>query len=189
MAIYAIGSRVLRKLGSSKVAPLAWHAYYLGASSSPKRILVTRTTLERFWYKVFPYQDNEIAIERDIGCDLIEQGTRTRLAGIEALGDPSDERLELLRGVLVGGPGTPDEPERWIPMTATVRLRPGRDAAADFAHERAHDPWYALERYGSVGGQTVDGEPQWRVDGYAHELMDLSGDLRFEVLALGRRES
>lgn len=56
--------------------------YWLGASSSPKFVIITKIEKDRFFYRAYPF-DKDIGIERDAGEDLIKTGLSNRLKLIE----------------------------------------------------------------------------------------------------------
>lgn len=170
MSIYSIGAGGLRKLGPSKIKLLPNHAYYLGASSSPSRVIVTSVGENRFTYRSFPYQGRDIAIEAAIGLDLIEQGCRTRHAMTKVF---APEEAAWLARVLDGGPGEPDDPARWVPVRWRVQpVKPYKG-----------DPWYWAEEYGGVGGVETDNGYAYEIDGYMKDAAALAADPRFVIVS------
>jgi len=79
-AIYAMdfGKGGMRELGDDKMVILPNSEYYIGASSSPDHIVVTKVDDRMIHYYKYPYK-KELRIEKPIGMDLIRQGVTTWL--------------------------------------------------------------------------------------------------------------
>jgi hypothetical protein len=96
-ARFAITGSGLKKPGRIAVFPN--HEYYIGASTSPEHIVVTKVTDDTIHYRKYPY-DRELRVERWIGEDLIAQGTATWLRSGYVKYQP--ERAKRLRAVMAG---------------------------------------------------------------------------------------
>ncbi len=143
--------------------------YYIGASSSPSRIIVTRVEGDNFWYRTYPYNGRELL--GDAICrSLVRRGTVTRVANIKdylrrhlAHGEDDELRDEYLTEIeafekLLAGEPAPElveDPEGLKYGHALL-------TAGEGPHPRG-DAWYSAEHYGGVGGITIDGVEHYRV--------------------------
>lgn len=76
-SIYSITAGGLKALDTSvEIYPNS--VYFLGASSSPDRIIVTKVDSKWITYRKYPYE-SDLKIEASIGKDLIVTGTNTWL--------------------------------------------------------------------------------------------------------------
>ncbi len=92
-----IGGKGLQKL--KKIAIFKDHEYYIGASSSPEHIVVTKVTDDAIHYRKSPYK-KELRVERWVGEDLIAKGTATWLKSGYVKYQP--ERAKRLRAAMAG---------------------------------------------------------------------------------------
>jgi len=170
-AIYSIGSTGLRKLGGSKVAIVKDRMYWLGASSSPNMIIVTRVGDDQFWYKTYPFTGREVGITNDIGKDLIEKGSRTHLKMYGKHMDRAEKKS--IEDLLQGGKGKKVDIRDFEPVRIT--------AVAAKGHED-EDLWRAAERYGGVGGRDLpDGRMAYEINSDRKALKLMKKDKRFEI--------
>lgn len=78
-AVFAIGSGGLRKLSDAGAIHIEKDSmYYLGASTSPDLIVVTKVDSKFITYRHWPYTKDS-KVEHRIGQDLISRGTTTAL--------------------------------------------------------------------------------------------------------------
>ena len=93
-------------IGASGLRPLAGHniyigvgsQYYIGASSSPKHVVITHLVGDNVYYRNSPYT-TDIQCPRDIFCDLAECGCKTWLSFYGKLDHPL---AGTIRNVLAG---------------------------------------------------------------------------------------
>ena len=141
--MYAIGSGGLRRLGGMTVFPN--QVYYMGASSSPDGIFVTRVTDDTVTYKQLYSMGKEQRIQRPIADDLIRQGTETWLKSGYSKYHP--ERARKFKALLAGKKQPPEKEEdyvRWEVDAVATNPPTGKMT-------RETDPWYRAEEYGNVG--------------------------------------
>lgn len=153
--------------------------YYMGASTSPESIVVTRVTpgvihyYHPYAWGEAPGAERERRIDRWIGEDLIMQGTRTWL---ETYGkhrpDEAAEYEAMLRGE-PGGPATHVEPGDYDRLRVTV---------APTGPEEDLDLWRLAERYGNVGGRTTPRGDVLEVEGFRSSVMQIADDPAFKIV-------
>jgi len=180
--MYAIGSGGLRKLGGMTIFPN--QVYFMGASSSPSGIFVTRVTDDAVTYKQLYSMGKEQRIQRPIADDLVRQGTETWLKSGYQKYQP--ERARKLKALLAGKKQPPEKEEdyvRWRVEVKAVNPPTGKMT-------RETDPWYRAEEYGNVGSRE---DPK---HGTVYEITSVTGkalkelrkDKAFKVLKATREK-
>lgn len=184
-AMYTIGSHGLEKPEGENVSILKDRIYYLGASSSPTMIIVTRVKPDRFWYKSYPFNESERVIETWIGKDLIARGSRTHLKTYGKY--MSAKEKKSLESLLKGGKGTP------------VNIKDYEHIQVELGKGKGYedkDLWRAAEEYGNVGGTTgPSGDDKLTAPDYVYTVFSmerrglekLKRDKRFKVLKVTNR--
>jgi len=178
-SMFAIEPGGLRRLGGAKVTILPNREYYLGASSSPDHIIVTRVDKDTIYYKAHPYK-TETRIQMDIGKDLIVKGSETWLKG--PYPQYQRELASSLKDLLSGGTGKQIDPKDF--ERVLVRVRP---TEAPKSKSRADDPWYAAEEYGGVGGYDHKDSPtgmDYDISTSRGSLKKIKSDKRFTVVSV-----
>ncbi len=174
---YVIGPRGLVKPQGAGITLEEGVGYYLGASTSPKFIVLTHVGDDKVKYKIHPFQGADIGIERWIAADLIASGSKTALQMYGAHMNP--DMRSSLESVLKGGHGKKLHLADYKPVTMTVTNSP-ESAGVDL--------WRAAEEYGGVAGKEVDGAYHYIIDGYAKEAEALKNDRRFKVISVKPRK-
>jgi hypothetical protein len=175
-ARYVIGAGGLEKPGGGKVSILPNRVYYLGASTSPKHIVVTKVDGDRVMYRSYPY-DKEHFIQRWIAADLIEKGSTQALKNRGRYMDAKEKHS--LEDLLKGGKGVKVDYKDFQPVYALVTKGAG--------HED-EDLWREAERYGGVGGLVgpsgKDNGPDYRyeINMQRGAVADLKKNKKFKVL-------
>ena len=164
-------------------------AYYMGASDSPDRIIVTGVNETHIEYYHYPYV-KKLRIERDIGEDLMIRGCKTWMENhkdhLEYPGFAS--QYASLRELLEGRPSE-----------LLVSLHDNQytevEVAVDVSKcefDNKTDFWRELENYGSVGGINPPGyDPKLPMDKRLQryivrlsngDLKELKKDKRFKIV-------
>ena len=115
-------------------------AYYMGASSSPKHIVVTNVTDKMIEYKAYPYYKT-LRIQRDIGEDLIYEGVNTWL---KTYGGSRPREAARFKKLMDGKKVKPIDPTDFQAI----------EIHAEVVGKHADNPeelWYDAEKYGGVG--------------------------------------
>lgn len=168
---FVIGSEGL-KPPKSGVTLQANCEYYLGASSSPSHIIVTKVGDEFIEYVQGPTYKETRRMERWIAEDLIIKGTETWLDTWGKTPYPwVKDAARNFRAVLSGGKGKPVKVEDFHQVRATVEAADGGDA---------FKLWRDAERYGGVGGN--NDHKTLIIDMRKGEVDDLKKDKKFKVL-------
>lgn len=166
-SVFRIGPGGLRPL-DDKMTLQKNTVYFLGASSSPDMVIVTDFNDRIIKYRRYPYE-KDITITRDIGLDLLAQGSRTWLN--RGSGKYHPELAKSLKSMLKGGPGKKvnlKDYERW-----TVLVQ-GKDPKKDY--------WRQAEWYGNVGGLNPYGIPLYEIHTDYKRLKELEKDSDFIIL-------
>lgn len=143
--------------------------YYLGASSSPKHIIVVSANDEWIEYVQEPDYKKKIRIERWVGEDLIMQGVETWLRTWGGESYPWVRATKAsLEAMLKGGKGKTTKVSDFYPIE--VKVKP--------VGKTPQKAWNDAERYGGVAG----GEDYLLIDMKQGGLDELKKDKRFEVL-------
>jgi len=168
---FVIGSQGLQK-PKSGVTLQANCEYYLGASSSPSHIIVTKVGDEYIEYVQGPTYKEKRRMERWIAEDLIIKGTETWLDQWGKQPYPwVKEAVKNFRAVLSGGKGKTVKPEDFYQVRATVAAADGSDV---------FKLWRDAERYGGVGGK--NDKSALIIDMRQGDIDDLKKDKKFKVL-------
>lgn len=178
---YAVEPGGLRGLetGTFYLAPMS--EYWLGVSTSPKHIIVTKVDDRMVRYVSTDAPDKEVRVDRDIAEDLIYRGTRTQLAKMRRHMSPGlvrtlENNLDGIAGPLNGKA----RPSDWVRYQVDVRPAAGVEA------DRL---WNDLEKGGYSVLGTVDdpaGETLVQLWAYERDLDDLKRDRRFEIIKMER---
>lgn len=173
-----IGPRGLQK-PRTEITLQEGAAYWLGASSSPKMVILTDVTDDRVKYKTYPFTGSAMTLERWIAADLLTRGTETHLKQYAAHMDPDLKRS--LESLLRGSKGRKEDIEGYRPVTMT--LAPADD-------QKGNDLWYAAEEYGGVGGlQQDDGSYLYEVNAEKRAVERVKNDPRFKLVKVENRSS
>ena len=119
--------------------------YYMGASSSPNHIVITKISGDTVFYRTYPYKADQ-RMQKQVAASLIRSGTET---WIRTYGKYDRKKAHAMKKALAGGPGVSAEVRDFQP----VRIQAVPSAKADFSSYRGGDAWYAAETYGGVGMQ------------------------------------
>lgn len=141
--------------------------YWMGASSSPSMIIVTKVTDDSIEY-MDPYNKQKRKIQRWIGEDLIMQGSKTWLSSYARY---QPEMAKSIRSMLNGGPGKKEKMRDWDRVRITVR-----------AKDPSQDLWRVAEQYGNVAGiDDDDGVMLYEIEGFRGSVEKVKKDNRFTV--------
>jgi len=143
--------------------------YYMGASTSPKHIIVTDVNDRFITYMTYPYK-KKLRIDRKIGEDLIIQGVRT---WIKTYGSRYPKDVANFKKLLAGKKGKTVNPKDF----QTV------DVVAKVVGKHASDPealWREAERYGGVGFNMKD--KVFKISTTRGTLQRLKKNKNFEVV-------
>jgi hypothetical protein len=174
-----IGPKGLQKPGGTNLTLQEGAAYWMGASTSPKMVIVTDVTDDRVKFKSYPFTGSPQVLERWIAADLFAKGTEMQLRQYGAHMDPGLKRS--LESLLRGGKGRKEDMDDYHPVTMT--LAPADD-------QKGEDLWYAAEEYGGVGGQHQDdGGMHYVVDTEKRNVERAKNDPRFRVVEVKNRSS
>ena len=173
---YVIGPRGLETPGGKGVTLQEGAAYWMGASSSPQMIALTKVTDDTLKYKAYPFNGGERQIQRWIGADLIEKGTKMHLKTYGRHMDPGLKRS--LESLLQGGKGRKEKLDDYKPVQILAK------PAAEF---EGQDLWRAAEEYGGVGGVEIDDVMHYEIDGSKKQAEKMKSDRRFEIVKVTDR--
>jgi hypothetical protein len=176
--VMAIEPGGLRKLGVGTLNVKPGVVAYLGASSSPSRIIITKVDDRFITYRQYPYK-KDARIDRAIGEDLIRRGTESH---IRTYGSHRPKETKELKSFLAGKPKVVLV-SRWLKDQEPIEVHVRPADGADFSDVRGGDPWYAAERYGGVG-MTGDDYVIHMEHGM---LKDLKKEKRFKILKTRKR--
>lgn len=173
-----LGPGGLEKPGGTGVTLQEGAAYYLGASSSPKFIILTKVGDDMLRYKEYPFTGKEYTIQRWIGADLIEKGTKTHLRQYGRYMDPGLKKS--MESLLRGGKGRKEKIDDYRPVT--VMVEPADDL-------KGQDLWRAAEEYGGVAGLVGDDDKiyQYKIETSKGQVEKIKSDRRFKVLKVQNR--
>jgi len=174
-----IGPRGLQKPGGTDLALQEGAAYWIGASSSPKMVIVTDVNDKLVKYKLYPFTGGALTMERWIFADLAAKGSEQHLKQYGSHMDPGLKHS--LEALLRGGKGRKEDIEGYRPVTMTLAPADG---------QAGNDLWYAAEEYGNVGGQHQDdGSMLYVVDCEKREVEQVKNDPRFKLVKVENRSS
>lgn len=141
--------------------------YWMGASSSPTMIIVTKVTDDSIEY-MNPFDKQKRKIQRWIGEDLIMQGSKRWLSSYAKY---QPEMAKSIRSMLNGGPGKKEKMRDWDRVRITVR-----------AKDPTQDLWRVAEQYGNVAGiDADDGVMLYEIEGFRGAVEKVKKDSRFKV--------
>lgn len=141
--------------------------YWIGASSTPSMVLVTKVTDDSIEY-MDPYNKQKRKIQRWIGEDLITKGS-SRWLSTYAKYQP--EFAKSIRSMLNGGKGKIEKLSDWDRVRITVKSK-----------DPSKDLWREAEAYGNVRGlDDTDGGMLYQIDGFRNEVEKVKKDSRFTV--------
>lgn len=170
--MFVIGAGGLSPVETGKMTMMPGVMYPMGASSSPKMILMTKVDDKFLHYKDYPWTKGtkEMRIDRRVGEHLILQGTKTWLSGPYPKYQP--DRAKSLRSMLGGGKGKKENVADFEQVTMLVKP------------VASGDLWRAAEEYGNVAGITdpKTGVEHYEIMGTARDLKKLKKDKRFAVV-------
>ena len=121
--------------GSDKFYLAPNQRYFLGASSDPQLIIVTRVSDDKVYYYSFPWK-KEQALRKDIAVDLMVTGNQTWLSNPKSKKDP-DLRASI-SAVMKGQPGEKVSLEDF--QYSKIQVRYIGSKSGD------KDPWIELEQ-------------------------------------------
>lgn len=173
-----IGPKGLQQPGGTSLTFQEGAAYWMGASTSPKMVIVTDVTDDRVKFKSYPFTGSPQVLERWIAADLFSKGTERYLQMYGAHMDPGLKHS--LESLLRGGKGRKEDMDDYRPVTMTLAPADGMEG----------DLWYAAEEYGGVGGQHQDdGTMHYIVDTEKRNAERAKNDRRFKVLEVKNRSA
>jgi hypothetical protein len=165
--VFAIGGRGLRKLETGGIHLQPNHEYYMGASSSPSHIIVTKVTDNDVTYFAYPYRKAQ-KLQRPIADDLIRQGTETWLKSGYVQHFP--QLAKVFQNLLAGKKSRLKADVKDF-QYVVVMAKPVSGKPID------NENWYAAEEYGNVAGFPEELE----ITMPRHKLDDLKKDRRFTI--------
>lgn len=168
-AMYSLGGGGMKKLGGEPVSILPGREYWMGASSSPKHIVVTAVSGNTVTYRQYPFKKDS-RIEKQIAADLIMRGSQSHLKRYGRY--MSAARKKSLEDLLKGGKGKKVNIKDFQPVRVWVKQAGGPKK----------DMWRAAEEYGGVGGLELEGEDVYEINSTYGDLKRLQRDNRFEVI-------
>lgn len=167
---------------------IAW----LGASSSPDQIIITKIDDKMITFRRYPYSKDQ-RIDRRIGEDLIAKGTKTWL---QHYGSHWPDEAKRAKDLLAGKDVKPVNVAKYIkakePIKVLVRPIEGADYSKGNHPARGNDPWYILEQFGNVGGLQSKESPtgeDYEVDTDRERLEELKKDKRFKIIKVEPRKT
>lgn len=184
--IFAITSGGLEQIKTGRILIQPNTFYYMGASSSPQEILVTKVGGGKITYRNYPYKQ-DVSIDERIGEHLIYQGVMTFLKSGYVNYPWGKERAEGFRKLLQMKKISQVDPKDWTRISVTVLPGSGYEGK---------DMWYEAEKYGSVGGTRLpDGEPgflfakseqfsSYQIEMFRGGLNRLKKDKRFRIVSV-----
>jgi len=179
MGPMVIGPKGLQQPGGTGLTLQEGAAYWMGASTSPKMVIVTDVTDDRVKFKTYPFTGSPQVLERWIAADLFAKGTETYLRMYGSHMDPGLKHS--LESLLRGGKGRKEDMDDYRPVTMTL---------APVDDQKGEDLWYAAEEYGGVGGQQQgDGTMHYVVDTEKRNVERAKNDRRFKVLEVKNRSA
>jgi len=148
--------------------------YYLGASSDPKQVIVTKVDDDVIEYLDLPWGEKpkKRRMERWIAADLISKGSRT-WAKTYARYQP--DLAKNLQRMLAGKPGKKINVNKFLRdrERVTVVVSPAK---------AGEDCWYVAEEYGNVAGLIQDDGSMWcEVDTDMGRLDKMKQDKRLQI--------
>ncbi len=139
-----IAASGLRPVGGQKLYITVGAQCFLGASSSPRHVVITRLTSDAVYYRQSPYK-TDIYSRLDSFRDLAERGCKTWLA---TRGEYDIPLVHLIRQVLNGEQVNPVNPEDLQRVYALVRPR-----------TTLPDAWHQFEaQFADAIGGDISGE-------------------------------
>lgn len=172
-----IGPGGLRRPEGTGITLQVGAAYWLGASSSPKMVILTKVTDDMVSYKNYPFTGGEIRLERWIAADLLYRGTTTYLRNAGPHIEPELKRS--LEALLRGGKGRKEDIDGYARMVMV--LTPADDM-------KGEDLWRAAEEYGGVGGREGPDGYEYHVNTSKKMVEEAKNDRRFKVLKVTKDE-
>lgn len=140
--------------------------YYLGASSSPDMIIVTKVDDKTITFKKYPFEGGGQRIERWIGEDLIARGSKTWLSSGYVKYNP--EVARSLKSMLAGKPGKKVNPKDYERVTVRLEL----DPSVDF-----NDGYTFVKNWGVLTGTPQDTDKDyWQVEMQRGDVKELKKD-------------
>lgn len=175
---FVIGAGGLEEPGGGKIAILPNRMYFMGASSAPDHIFVTKADEEQIEYLKHPFEGKPLRVQTWIGRDLINKGSTRALA---AYGHrmTKDERSSL-QDLLNGGKGRPTKLSDIQYVYAKVEPAKGYED---------QDLWYEAERYGNVGGfadKTTGKTVAYEIHLQRNQVPELKRNKKFKVVKVSK---
>jgi len=176
VALYSIGEGGLRELKPLNITLEPGAVYALGASGHPDLIVITKVDDDFFSYRAYPYK-KDVRIQRVIGEDLIERGTKRWLS---TYGQYHPEFAKSMKSGLKGGSVKRYKLKDF--QRVTVYAEPvGGDV---------DDLWRDAEDYGNVGFRSDIGDAGvFEIDTDGFRLRELKKDPNFKVLKVTKKAS
>jgi len=160
---YAITGSGMRPLQAINLQPNQF--VYMGASSSPDGIFITKVDSDYITYLQYPYTTKEYKIETRIGMDLISTGINTWLDSAYTRYHP--ETAKKLQAILDGKKVKPDDIKDYRYVSVVVVPSDKIIKAADNYHRKG-DVWGYIEnklQIGVSGMSTVKGVDWYELSG------------------------
>jgi hypothetical protein len=173
---YSVDAGGVRALSGAELKLKPGHEVYLGASSSPEHVIITKVDDKWISFRKYPYTKDQ-RIERPIGMDLIRTGISQHIKHHGA-----DSKLTALldgKDVPAGNVADAIANNMWhkvevMPLySKTDKVFEGRDV------------WDILSSYGSIGSHNDKSSPTgeiYDVNLPGRNLKDLKADKRFKIM-------
>lgn len=171
-----LGPGGIKAPGGSKLTMQEGAAYWLGASTSPKMVILTSVTDDRVKFKTYPFTGGDQTMERWIAADLLDQGTRTYLKMYGRHIDP--DLKQSLESLLRGGKGRKEDMKDYKPVTIHVRAAPGFEG---------EDLWYEAEQYGGVGSRDDEGFTIYEINAQNKAVEMVKNNRKFKIIKVENR--
>lgn len=160
---FMIGAKGLEPIFTNIIPLEVGGRYWLGASSDPDHIIITKIEDDRFFYRSYPY-DKDIGIERDVGEDLIKTGLTNRLKVIEnsTVNHLFEKDIKNIRLLLESDDDGVDKIDfrDLQPVAIEVDLKKLAES-----QEEDSKLWFHAESFGGVGGTLMTDKAGKRIEG------------------------
>ena len=170
--------------GSDKFYLAPNQRYFLGASSEPQLIIVTRVSDSKVYYYSFPWKTDQ-SLRKDIAVDLMVKGCQTYLQNNKKSAD--QDLYNSISSVMNGRPGEKVSLEDF--QFSRIQVRYGGPLKGD------KDPWVELEkRFDVVVDSVLTNKQTYNIRMTNRKLQNFEKDLRkdktkeFRVVRIVREE-
>lgn len=170
--VYNIGTGGLTPVRSD-IMLQANTEYFMGASSSPSHIVVTRYDNDRIWYLQYPYTKEHV-ISRPIGLDLMIKGCNTWL---NTYSKYQPKLAQSIKNLLAGKKGdTVDIKDFKVIRIVAIPSDP---------NVNPESLWRDAEEYGGVGmGKYEKYDNVFLIDSDIGRAKEMQKDKKFKVIKI-----